>query len=67
MAGRTTEESAFLSVWQRLAQLGVCDAPFGAEYERVWCEYRSGCYGMHYAEFIRWRANIGPVGAKNGK
>jgi hypothetical protein len=50
----------FLSTWQRLEQLGVCDSQGGAEFERVYREWVDAGWPSAVEAFIRKRANIGP-------
>jgi hypothetical protein len=48
----------FLENWERLAAQGVCDAPRGAEFERIFQEFLRAGKPMSVGEFIRERANM---------
>ena len=51
---------AFDRTYQRLSELGACDAVFGREHARVWREWVDAGRPADIEAFIRARANVGP-------
>jgi len=64
-----TPEDSFNRIWDRLAYHGHCDERGGAEYQRVLAEWVADgriSHVQYVADFIRRRANIGPVAPGEG-
>lgn len=52
--------SGFQRAYQDLSGAGVCDAPGGVEYHRIWAEWHAADRPYPIEAFIRERANVGP-------
>ncbi len=60
MSGTVDKDTEFLRAYRRLSLSGYCDAPEGAEYERVKGEWIAAGRPIPML-FIRARANVGPL------
>jgi hypothetical protein len=52
---------AFRDNYERISQDGYCDSPGGCEYRRVREEFLLAGCPNNVEQFIRWRANAGPL------
>jgi hypothetical protein len=58
--------STFDAVWRRCARYGVCDSIGGMEYRRVIGEWFAAGCPEPIDDYIRVRANIGPISIVEG-
>ncbi len=66
VAGEEPTDFDFIDTWTKLAEIGACDAPGGAEYTRVFREWKALGRPIEVEAFIRNRAYVGPE-AVSGK